>query len=156
MLDDLCLGRFHFEAGNILRYSLLPQRWYPTLGRGTSSPMRISPNWRVWTRLCSGRYCQLTVKHHGNFSISRLGTSLSRDWELSNQVHHNGLKAELFVVHPHWGGDSLLRSCLMSHQDQLSKGDWITTLKENLDELEIDMDLESIAGLVAWQGRFQK
>ena len=43
----------------------------------------------------------------------------------------------------------------MSHQDQLSKGDWITTLKENLDELEIDMDLESIAGLVAWQGRFQ-
>ena len=44
----------------------------------------------------------------------------------------------------------------MSHQDQLSKGDWITTLKENLDELEIDMDLESIAGLVAWQGRFQK
>ena len=43
----------------------------------------------------------------------------------------------------------------MSHQDQLSKGDWITTLKENLDELEIDMDLESLAGL-AWQGRFQK
>ena len=44
----------------------------------------------------------------------------------------------------------------MSHQDQLSKGDWITTLKENLDELEIDMDLESIAGLVALQGRIQK
>ena len=43
----------------------------------------------------------------------------------------------------------------MSHQDQLSKGDWITTLKENLDELEIDMDLESIAGLVALQGRIQ-
>jgi len=40
-----------------------------------------------------------------------------------------------------------LRSYLMTQQDHPSKGDWITTVKENLEDIQMDMELESIAGL---------
>ena len=41
----------------------------------------------------------------------------------------------------------------MAQQDHPSKGDWVTTVKENLQEVEIAMDLDSIAGL---QNCYQK
>ena len=43
--------------------------------------------------------------------------------------------------------DSLIRTCLEAQLDRPSKGDWIRTVKENLHELKIDMDLQTIAGL---------
>ena len=41
----------------------------------------------------------------------------------------------------------MIRTCLEAQLDHPSKGDWITTVQENLQELKIDMDLERIAGL---------
>ena len=140
MLDDLCLGKFHSEAGNILRNSLLlstlisnSEAWYNLTNKDISELESVDE--ALLRKIMSAHSktpIELLYLETGNIPIRFIimARRLNFLWYILNEEE-----------------DSLIRTCLEAQLDRPSKGDWIRTVKENLHELKIDMDLQTIAGL---------
>ena len=140
LLDDLCLGDYHFEAANILRSSLL-----------LSS---LLSNCEAWYHITKKEITELEsvdetllrkiFSAHSKTPIETLylesGNIPIRFILMSRRL--NFLKYML-----NEDEDSLLRSFLEAQLDTPVKGDWVTMVTEDMKELEISLTMEQIEAM---------
>ena len=116
MLDDLCLGSFHFEAGNILRNSLLLST--------------LISNCEAWYNLTNKDISQLESEDEALLRKMLSAHSRSPRELLYLQTENIPLRFILMARRLNFlwyvlneEEDSLLRSCLMAQQDHNSEGE---------------------------------
>ena len=138
MLSDLCLGQYHFEAGNLLRNSLLlstvlsnSEAWYNLTKKEISDLESVDE--ALMRKILSAHSktpVELLYLETGNIPIRFIlkARRLNFLWYILNENE-----------------DSLLRQCFNSQYENPSKGDWVLTVREDLRDLEISLDMETIA-----------
>ena len=138
MLDEMCLGQFYFQSGNILRNSLLlsslltnSEAWYNVTSRQMEDLERVDEEMlRKILEAPSKTPKELLYLETGNIPLRYviMGRRLNYLWYLLNEED-----------------DSLIRQFLEAQISSPLKGDWYTTVRENMNHLELDISLEAIA-----------
>ena len=138
MLNDLCLGKYYFEAGNILRNSLLlssllsnSESWYNITNKELSELESVDE--ALLRKILSAHSktpLELLYLETGSIPVRFIvmARRLNFLWYILNESE-----------------DSLIRNCLSAQIENPSKGDWILTIKEDLKELKINLGIEEIA-----------
>ena len=140
MLDDLCLGKFHFEAGNILRNSLLlstlisnSEAWYNLTNKDISELESVDE--ALLRKILSAHSKtprELLYLETGNIPIRFIimARRLNFLWYILNEEE-----------------DSLIKRFLEAQLDSPVKGDWVNTVREDLEELKIDLEPRNVTRL---------
>ena len=137
LLENMCLGRYHFETANVLRDSLLlsslisnSESWYNLTSRDISNLEKIDENLlRKILSAHSKTPKEMLYLETGNIPIRFIlkGRRLNFLWYILNEDE-----------------DSLLYSFFKAQCENPVRGDWVNTVKSDLDEIDIKMDFESI------------
>lgn len=137
MLDNLCLGKFNFEAGNILRNSLLlstlisnSEVWYNLTNKDISKLESVDE--ALLRRILSAHSktpLELLYLETGNIPIRFIimARRLNFLWYILNEEE-----------------DLLIRRCLEAQMDHPSRGNWVKTVTEDMKDLEINLDKPTI------------
>jgi len=139
LLDDLCLGDYHFEAANILRNSLLlssllsnSETWYDVTKKEISELESVDETLlRKIFSAHSKTPLETLYLESGNIPIRFILIS-----RRLNFLH--------YILNEE--NDSLLRSFFTAQRESPVKGDWVTMVTEDMKELGIDLTMEEIAG----------
>ena len=137
MMNELCLGQYYFEAGNLLRNSLLlstmlsnSEAWYNLTNKEISDLETVD---EVLLRKILSAHSktplELLYLETGNIPIRFIlkARRLNFLWYILNESE-----------------ESLLRNCFNRQNENPSKGDWVLTVREDLRELGIKLDMEDI------------
>ena len=138
MLNDLCLGKFHFEAGNILRNSLLlstllsnSEAWYDITSKEVKELESVD---EALLRKIFSAHSKTPLEtlylESGNVPIRFLlkARRLNFLWYILNEDR-----------------GSLIRSFFDAQRENPSERDWIQTVKQDLNDLEITLSMEEIS-----------
>ena len=136
MMNDLCLGQYYFEAGNLLRNSLLlstmvsnSEAWYNLTSKEITDLESVD-------ELLLRKVLSAHSKTPKETLYLESGNTPIRFILMSRRLNflHYILNED---------ENSLVRRFLQA-QMECSKGDWITTVNADMEELEMDMTLEDI------------
>ena len=140
LMDEMCLGPWHFEAGNVLRGSLLlstllsnSESWYNLTPKEIESLEKVDE--AFMRKLFSSQVStprEALYLESGNIPIRFVLMS-----RRLNFLHYMLNEDE----------DSLIRSVLNAQIQNPTNGDWITTALEDIKSLEINLSLEEIQRL---------
>ena len=138
MLNDLCLGKFHFEAGNILRNSLLlstllsnSEAWYNITSKEVKELESVD---EALLRKIFSAHSKTPLEtlylESGNAPICFLlkARRLNFLWYILNEDE-----------------ESLIRSFFGAQRENPSERDWIQTIKQDLNDLDISLSMEEIS-----------
>ena len=140
LLDDLCLGDYHFEAANILRNSLLlssllsnSETWYNLTQKEISELESVD---EILLRKTFSAHSKTPLEtlylESGNIPIRFI--LMSRRLNFLHYILNED-------------DDSLLRSFFTAQRESPVRGDWVMTVTEDMKELGIDLTMEEIAGI---------
>ena len=137
MLDELCLGKYHFEAGVILRNSLVlssllsnSESWYNLTSRDISRLEEIDEQMlRKMLFAHSKTPIELLYLETGSIPIRFILMS-----RRVNFLHYILNEDE----------NSLIYKFLMAQSKNPGKNDWVTTVNEDLKKLDIQLNFEGI------------
>ena len=138
MLQEMCLGPWHFQSGNILRNSLLlsslltnSEAWYNVTNKHMEDLEKVDEELLRKIIGCHSKTPkELLYLETGNIPLRFIimGRRLNYLWYLLNEED-----------------DALVRMFLQAQMDSPIKGDWILTVREDLAHLDINMNMEAIA-----------
>ena len=137
-MDDLCLGDYHFEAANILRNSLLlssllsnSETWYDVTKKEISELESVD---EILLREILSAHSKTPLEtlylESGNIPIRFI--MMSRRLNFLHYILNED-------------DDSLLKRFFTAQRESPLKGDWVTTVTEDMQELGIDLTMEEIA-----------
>ena len=137
-MDDLCLGDYHFEAANILRNSLLlssllsnSETWYDVTKKEMSELESVD---EILLRKILSAHSKTPLEtlylESGNIPIRFI--MMSRRLNFLHYILNED-------------DDSLLKRFFTAQRESPLKGDWVTTVTEDMQELGIDLTMEEIA-----------
>ena len=137
LMNEMCLGPWHFEAGNVLRGSLLlstllsnSEAWYNLTLKEIESLEKVDE--AFLRKLFSSQVStprEALYLESGNIPIRFVLMS-----RRLNFLHYMLNEDE----------DSLIRSVLIAQIENPTNGDWITTALEDLKTLDINLKLDEI------------
>ena len=146
MLDELCLGDYYFQSGNILRNSILlssllfsSEAWYNVTKRQIQDlEMADETLLRKIFAAHSKTPIELLYTESGNVPVRfiLMGRRLNFLWYLLHEER-----------------ESLLSRFFHAQLSSPGKGDWVLTVQEDIVNLEISMDMEGITATS--QSRFK-
>ena len=137
MLDDLCLGKYHYEAGLILRNSLVlsslisnSESWYNLTLRDISRLEDVDEQMlRKLLFAHSKTPIELLYLETGSIPIRFI--LMSRRLNFLHYILHEDEK-------------SLIYQFLMAQSENPGKNDWVSTVTEDLQKLDIELSFEDI------------
>lgn len=140
LLDDLCLGEYYFEAANILRNSLLlssllsnSETWYDLTKKEISDLESVD---EILLRKVFSAHSKTPIEtlylESGNIPIRFILMA-----RRLNFLHYIMNEEE----------DSLIRSFLKAQLESPVRGDWTTTVMEDIKTLELDIELEQLQAI---------
>ena len=140
MLDDLCLGDYHFEAANILRNSLLlstllsnSETWYNLTKKEISELESVDEmSLRNVLSAHSKTPTETLYLESGNIPVRFI--LMSRRLNFLHYILNEDK-------------DSLLRTFFTAQRESPVRGDWVMTVTKDMEELGINLTMEEIAGI---------
>ena len=133
MLEELCLGDYHFESANILRNSLLlnsllsnGEAWYNVTEKEVSSLEKVDEMLiRKIFSAHSKTPIELLYLESGNIPIRFILKSkrVNYLWYILNE-----------------DGESLLSKVIQAQCKNPVIGDWVETVKEDLSDIDLNMN----------------
>ena len=140
LLDDLCLGDYHFEAANILRNSLLlstllsnSETWYNLTKKEISELESVDEmSLRNVLSAHSKTPTETLYLESGNIPVRFI--LMSRRLNFLHYILNEDK-------------DSLLRTFFTAQRESPVRGDWVMTVTKDMEELGINLTMEEIAGM---------
>lgn len=137
LMDEMCLGPWHFEAGNVLRGSLLlstllsnSEAWYNLTEKEIESLEKVDE--ALLRKIFS---TQVTTPREALYLESgNVPVRFTLMARRLNFLHYISNEDE----------DSLIRRVLTAQLSDPIKGDWITTFLSDLETLKINLSMEEI------------
>ena len=137
LLEELYLGKYHFEAGNVLRASLLlstllsnSEAWFNLTEREIEDLERVDEALlRKIYYAHSKTSRELLYLESGNVPIRFI-------------LKSRRLNFLFYILHEN--EESLLRKVFDAQNNNPLKGDWVTTAKNDINELELNMTFDEI------------
>ena len=138
LLNDLCLGRYYYEAANTLRASLLLST--------------VLSNSEAWVNLSNKNIEDLEAVDEkflrSIFSDANVKTPLELLYLETGNIPIRFILKSRRINFLHYilndKDNSLLSSIFRAQCNQPVKGDWITTVREDIKELDINLTFEQI------------
>ena len=140
MMNDLCLGQYYFEAGNLLRNSLLLST--------------MVSNSEAWYNLTSKEIRDL--ESVDELLLRKVLSAHSKTPKETLYLESGNtpirfilMTRRLNFLHYILNEDenSLVRRFLQAQMEGSERGDWVTTVRADMEELEMNMTLEDITML---------
>ena len=138
LLDDLCLGKYYFEAACLLRNSLLlssllsnSESWYDLTTKDVQNLESIDEQLlrKIFSAPCSTPK-ELLYLESGCIPIRFI-------------LKSRRLNFLWYMLHEK--DDSMLKEFLRAQCENPVKGDWVITVLEDLKELDIDKSFDEIS-----------
>ena len=147
LLEDLCLGKYFFESGNILRNSLL----LSSLLSNSESWYNVTPNQVEKLERVDEYMLRKMLYSHSKVAKELLYLETGN---IPCRFVLMARRLNFLWYMLHLDRETLLRSFLQAQIDQPSVGDWITTVLQDIETLNLNINLEGV--VVISKTRFKK